>query len=400
MTASAESGGRNPDVLPGDVRPEKVKTSDPREHYVELDALRGIAILGALLTHLATVWTTSLNVPLTIPLLREDALRLLHSTGLGAFSLFFLLSGYLLIWTEEKRARLGTYSVRSYALRRMLRLVPAYYFAMLVVIVVWAKDVSITDVLMHISFLHALNPHTAMSLDPVFWSLTTEAVCYVLLPFLVLKLTRLSQRLALFVVLFFVALVTQITSHLIAAQQLTQPDGLNLPRYLHFLPTNWLYLFLAGVLLRMLVEHLGTRPTPRLQPPLASVLFLASVVFLLTFPFLVEELPMRMPLDLIVIAFFASVLLGAPLLREVLRWRPLVFVGVISYSLFLLHHTVIVVVFRPLIDDVREWIVGRGDLMAWAAFSVYLLGVLPAAVAVSYLSYRYIESPFLRRKPK
>lgn len=34
------------------------------------------------------------------------------------------------------------------------------------------------------------------------------------------------------------------------------------------------------------------------------------------------------------------------------------------------------------------------------AFSVYSLNFVAASVAVSYLSYRYIESPFLRHKPK
>ena len=109
---------------------------------------------------------------------------------------------------------------------------------------------------------------------------------------------------------------------------------------------------------------------------------------------------MKMPLDLMTVAFFASAVLGAPLLRGVLSWRPLVFVGVISYSMFLLHHAVLAVAFTPFLDDVREWIAGRGDLLAWAAFSGYSFGVLAAAVAVSYLSYRYVESPFLRHKPK
>ena len=56
--------------------------------------------------------------------------------------------------------------------------------------------------------------------------------------------------------------------------------------------------------------------------------------------------------------------------------------------------------FSGLFWTMHEWIVVRGDLVAWAAFSGYSFGVLAAAVAVSYLSYRYIESPFLRRKPK
>lgn len=36
----------------------------------------------------------------------------------------------------------------------------------------------------------------------------------------------------------------------------------------------------------------------------------------------------------------------------------------------------------------------------WAAFAVYGFVALAATTLVSYLSFRFIESPFLRRKPK
>ncbi len=87
----AESGRRTLEGLPESVRPEKVKTSDPRDHYVQLDALRGIAILGVVLFHLTSFWMAYVRVPLPIPLLREDALKLFYPTG-WAIALFFLLT--------------------------------------------------------------------------------------------------------------------------------------------------------------------------------------------------------------------------------------------------------------------------------------------------------------------
>lgn len=114
------------------VRPSKT-ASESRDQYVELDALRGIAILGVVLVHVASSWLEFVRVPLVVPLLRVDATELLFFGSYGV-TLFFLLSGYLLTWTEEKRVRFGTYSVRSYFLRRALRLVPAYYAAILVAV--------------------------------------------------------------------------------------------------------------------------------------------------------------------------------------------------------------------------------------------------------------------------
>jgi hypothetical protein len=102
--------------------------------------------------------------------------------------------------------------------------------------------------------------------------------------------------------------------------------------------TQFLYIFLAGVLLRTLVEYLNGRPASRLRLRLATALFLvsaASMVVLLclgmkqTSIFLLQGNPlgvlMGTPVDLLVIAFFASAVLGSPLLGAVLKWRFLAF---------------------------------------------------------------------------
>ncbi len=79
----------------------KKTIGDPPDHYVELDALRGIAILGVVMSHIAASWMNNVKAPLTIPLLSVDAVELLFFGTYGV-NLFFLLSGYLLTWTEEK----------------------------------------------------------------------------------------------------------------------------------------------------------------------------------------------------------------------------------------------------------------------------------------------------------
>ncbi len=108
------------------------------------------------------------------------------------------------------------------------------------------------------------------------------------------------------------------------------------------------------------------------------------------------------PFKLLVIAFFASAVLGSPLLRAVLRWRFLAFTGVISYSMFLLHHTVLAIVNIPFIKTgLSSWVPSQ-DLfgVGAAVFVGYVLAILAIAFIVSYFSYRYIESPFLSYKPK
>jgi len=93
------------------------------------------------------------------------------------------------------------------------------------------------------------------------------------------------------------------------------------------------------------------------------------------------------------------VVLGAPMLSGMLRWKPLAFVGMISYSMFLIHSTVMAMIARYTLPYVRGLAVSaQSSLMVWGAFFAYALGVFAVIAIISYLGYRYIESPFLLRK--
>jgi peptidoglycan/LPS O-acetylase OafA/YrhL len=166
----------------------------------------------------------------------------------------------------------------------------------------------------------------------------------------------------------------------------------------------------------MLVEYLNSRPASwLLRLRLATALFLVSAVATVALLYLGLKHPIiarlhgdasaivaGIPFRLLVIAFFASAVLGSPLLRAVLRWRFLAFTGLISYSLFLLHHTVLSMVNIPFIKSgVSTWVPSQDIFGVGAAVFVgYALATLAIAFIVSYFSYRYVESPFLSHKPK
>ncbi|MDQ3834398.1 MAG: hypothetical protein M3315_12375, partial [Actinomycetota bacterium] len=105
-------------------------------------------------------------------------------------------------------------------------------------------------------------------------------------------------------------------------------------------------------------------------------------------------------IDCLAILFFAAALLRSPVLSRILAWRPLGFVGKISYSMFLLHNTVLLgarLYFLPLLKIQLNHL---GGAAVWLIFVGYIGSVLIVVCTVAYLSYRYIESPFMRIKPK
>lgn len=398
------------DAIQDQAEPETYKVNDTRDHLIELDALRGIAILGVVTAHVTGQWQIKIG-DLPIPFLGWNFLETVHF--IRGVPLFYLLSGYLLTWTEGSRARRGSYSLRSYAKRRVLRLVPAYYVALLAVILIWPAQQTIPDVLSHVTFLHGLTPYYGRTMNTAFWSLTPEVIFYLILPLFVLKLTRLWHRVAAFVVLLAASFPLQIlASGGRDARFEAQYETFNPFQFYSSFPLTLMYLFIAGMLLRMLIEHLNERPVSPWQPRIALVLFVACLAYTVTSPglgilrlgFLGEtglQIEAFIVRDAALIGLFASALLGAPGFRHLLKLRVLSFIGLISYSMFVFHQTILKLVSSNFLREpaVVQW-VEQSLLTQWIGFGIFVLVLAILIGIVSYLGYRFIESPFLRRKPK
>jgi peptidoglycan/LPS O-acetylase OafA/YrhL len=273
-------------------------------------------------------------------------------------------------------------------------LVPAYYAALALVLLTWPTDPTLGDTLVHFAFLQSFVPFLS-AYDPAYWSLTPEIVFYALLPLLILKIRGLYQRLALFGALIIISMTSKGLSH--ASTAIIPETALS--RNYHF-PLNYLWLFVAGVLLRMLVEHLNEKRSGGSWPTLAFLLFVSSSTIFALSPYVsILKGPDHFRKGLVIL-FFTAALLGSPVLSWILARRPLAFVGEISYSLFLLHNSVLLLAKTyafPLLKKQSALLEGAA---VWLTFAGYAGTVLIVAGALSYLSYRYIESPFLRIKPK
>jgi len=255
-----------------------------------------------------------------------------------------------------------------------------------------------------LTFLQGFKIPYPTGLDPAIWSLTPEVVFYALLPLLVLKLRGFYGRLVVLGALFAVSLVTRLLMSRGAFDLLPVVGEHLAGNRLYFFPTTLLYLFIVGMLLRMAVERVDAARVPWRRWLLAAMTVVPAAL-LVAFPYLIMRgglirSPLAMVAEALVILVFASVLFGSPVTRPALNWRPLVFVGQISYSLFLLHTTVIFLSMRYLLFPNRLWFAGQSEPVVWAAFGAYTAFVLSVSILLAYLSYRFVESPFLRRKPK
>ncbi len=151
-----------------------------------VDSLRAIAALSIVVYHVAP-FATGVGV----------AVEAAYQFKVGV-TLFFLISGFLLYRPFVLAHTIGDRmpSVRSYAWRRMLRIVPAYWVALTVTAIASAPEVFDRPLLFY-GFAQVYDPDAAFQGIPVAWSLCVEVTFYVMLPFFALAVRGAALRLGL-----------------------------------------------------------------------------------------------------------------------------------------------------------------------------------------------------------
>ncbi len=154
-----------------------------------LDGLRALAALSVFAVHYNQIVRLNYHMgPISIDRL--------FANGNHGVSLFFSLSGFLLslpFW--RAMASEGPFpSLRAYAVRRMTRILPAYYTALTALVLLnnlWRVPEARLDILLHYTFLFNYTEFTIFSINPPFWTLAVEVQFYMLLPCIFLLIRKI-----------------------------------------------------------------------------------------------------------------------------------------------------------------------------------------------------------------
>ena len=342
-----------------------------------LDGLRAVSIIGVIWFH--SWWGTPYYSRLeSIPVLRF---------GSYGVHIFFVVSGFLITTLLlRERDRLGTISLRDFYIRRALRIWPLYYAVLagyVVIALIVERHTARGQSFFHylpsfatFTYTWFLSPNWPVGMFNLAWTLATEEQFYLVWP-LVLRVVRGVWPAVL--------LAAVIALKLAADHHLTDS----------FLPPGWLptriVLSIAvsiclGVLLAQALHWpLGFQWLyPVLGQKWSAPLMLVATILAL--------LPRHPSL---LIAFVATTaLVGSCVIREdnglspVLTLRPLVFIGTLSYGMYLLNSVCIHAVHA---------VVAR--LGAEYPPLIFVLATV-LATGLAYLSHRYYETPFLALKAK
>ncbi|WP_246258287.1 acyltransferase family protein [Amycolatopsis anabasis] len=366
------------------VEPDSLATGAPKERF-QLDVYRALAAMAV-----ATFHAYQSNRGRHWPLEGTVWHELLMATDMFV-AMFFVLSG-LLLGLPVAKAALGDAPPRSgrvFLIKRVARLVPAYF---LVVLVVWAVTNPELpghwqDLVLHLTFTHVYSDEYIFWTDGPAWSLGDEMHFYLLLAVLgalaYRVCRRLSSRGAKLAVLFGgtgTLIAISVTYKLLAIYVWHMPKD---SWATWFGPLAKLDLFAIGLVMAI-VAATGVRLTTRWMR-IASALTGAGVIVVAHAtkpggdqpdPFVHTIVAVGCAL---VIASTTLITVPAP---RFLSWKPLVAIGLASYSLYLWHEPVL----RVLLAS--GLLPGRGTPLAFGVTAVALLTV---AIPLALLSYRVIE---------
>lgn len=155
----------------------------PQRRIPVLDSLRGVASLAVVVHHVGQAIRGRAEVGLGWDL----------ADWLGAWgvALFFVLSGFCIHLPHARAELEGRSNVdwRSFARRRIWRLLPTHYVALVVAAVAaeWVTSpllsrATLGNFLAHVAMVHTLSANTIGSINAVFWSIGLEVHFYASYP--------------------------------------------------------------------------------------------------------------------------------------------------------------------------------------------------------------------------
>lgn len=330
----------------------------------DIDGLRAVAVLAVLGYHLQISW---------------------FSGGFVGVDVFFVISGYLIGALILHDVKLGAFSLLGFYVRRVRRIVPAFA-AMVVLIIVMAYFLllpaeyvrlawSTLFAALSISNIYFSN-HTGYFDAPAAtqillhtWSLGVEEQFYLLFPLIVLLTTRYAPKL----------LNMSICLLLIGSFWLSAVGAFQNPQTTFYLAPARAWELLLGVLLAIqpwtVALHGATRN-------LMALLGLALIGFSIIAYSVATPFPGATALIPCVGAglIIAAGQAGNSLVGRALSLPPVVFVGLISYSLYLWHWPVI--------------FFQRSDAEVLTNTSRLLMVLYSLVLAI--LSSQFVEKPFRR----
>lgn len=355
-------------------------TTEPYVRLDFLDSLRCFAILYVIISHLILIPQPNLVIPAWIA-------PFLINGGDAGVSLFFVLSAFSLSYAMDMRSK-EKRLLRNFYIRRFFRIAPLFYILM---VIYWIRDAvvfnvlhPVWEILINASLLFNLAPCCITGFVWAGWTVGVIALLYLIFPAIHKYIRNLHGALALFVASVLIAWGWSyvIKNYGVAIGYLNTEDvgfvwGFG---FLQHLPV-----FVCGIVIYRLFFDYMIKTTRKSRQLYGTISILAFALFygILLTGSMQNLLWGRTILHGIC---FSLLVLGLALnpFRFLVNAKT-VYLGKVSYSMYLFHPLIIFTII-PVYHRIYD--IMPADLFGYVAS---LLLTLVLLIAISLMAYRYIE---------
>jgi len=365
--------------ITGYILNRKFTKNENSNRFAEIDGLRGFLAISVFIHH-ASIWYKYLH---TGQWTNPDSILFSH-LGITAVVLFFMISSFLFV-NKLLEFKGESYDWKNFFMRRFYRLAPLNFFSVAVIIFIVFKEsnwIINTDVftlfkstlqwfgfgILGLDNINNLNT-TSLINAGVMWSLSYEWLLYFSLPLVAIII--LKKRPKLFYILISLSFI--IITSLLSDYEM-----------FHVLP------FLAGAIAPLLLKYL--KKDLDFNSKWFSLIVIATLIILFQFH------PYRSTythISCIFLTAFAFILIAlGNSIFGLLRMKTLKFLGEISYSTYLLHGIIIYVMINYVYG------LEQTKLLSAMAYCIFIFLTTPIVIIVSFLTYRFVEIPFIKKVQK
>jgi len=380
------------DALPAQVAARSAKPGGQSTRLSFLDGVRALAALYVVVCHHVTDIQDQMG----------STLR--HATGWLSYGhyavdVFIVLSGYCLMLPVAKTGgNKLPHGINQYLRARALRILPPYFAAVFFSMAVLAflgrfHELTVGDIVSHLLVIHNFSSHWVYSINSPLWSVAVEWQIYFTFPLLLLPLRRSFGAVGC----ILGGLAVGMLPHLflpIAWKHHLVPVDWNL---------DWSYPWYIGL---FAMGMIAAEQTYRRMSDAADKSFRRLLIGFGLAAFACVALVTLHGGSLVLHSYLVDMAMGAgsaailiwcgrhvrltegrrPLLVRLLSSRPLVALGVMSFSLYLVHQPMWLIL---------DPLVARYSLSVGQDLAVRLILGVPVVVALAYIFYLLVERPCL-----
>jgi len=338
------------------------------EYRKEIDGLRALAVLPVILFHAGFEW---------------------FSGGYVGVDVFFVISGYLITTIIISEMAQSRFSIVNFYERRARRILPALFFVMLACLPfawLWLIPSDLKDFGQSLVAVSTFSSNILFwsesgyfdintDLKPLLhtWSLAVEEQYYILFPIFLLMTWRMGIKWILIILLF-----TFIGSLALAQWGAFNRPGANF----YLLPTRGWEL-LIGVFVAFYLKYNSNLKSHFCNQVLSLLGFCMVIYSIVAFD---DDTPFPSLYALIPTVGTGLLILSAvpnTLVHSFLGLRPLVGIGLLSYSAYLWHQPILAFARHRFLGDVSD---------------LLLLGLCVASIVMAWFSWKFIEAPFRNKR--